>query len=294
MEDNKIIQYHCPDFYFGQYIYGELIELNTNHPEYFYDDIRINCVFGAFPGMIWNGGGVIGNTNIPDINEIIRIKELYEFYNIPLKLTLTNPSLTKEDCYDRYCNKVVELMQNEHNMILVSSPILEEYLREKYPNYKYCKSIIASEFDCNYEQELEKYHEIVLPRRLVKDFDFLQTINEKNRSRFELLCNDPCPIDCPRLYSHYKDFAKVTLYEKHISEIETCTAISCTELRGVSTIKDQISYNEIINKYLPLGYNQFKLAGRGGVYNILHGLVKYFIKEEYQYETIFYLLNSCC
>ena len=79
---------------------------------------------------------------------------------------------------------------------------------------EYIKSLLENNINhLVYEKELENYYQIVLPRRKVKDFDFLNSISKENRDKFELLCNDPCPVTCPRLYTHYKDFAKATLYE---------------------------------------------------------------------------------
>ena len=291
-ENNLLIQYHCPEFYFGKTLYEALIDLEINHPEYFYENVKIKSIFGGFPNMIWNGGGIDFN-NFASINQIKYIKSFYEDLGIPIKLNLTNILVTEKDCYDRYCNKVVEIMENGNNQILVASPILENYLRKNFQGYKYCKSIIATEKDFDYEEELKNYYEIVLPRRKLKDFNFLNSIKQENRSKFEILCNDPCPINCPRLYSHYKDFAKVTLFECCSEDIQLCTAINPTELRGESTIKDQILVENIINDYLPIGYNQFKIAGRGSFYNALHGVIKYFIKKEYQYEAIFYMLAVC-
>jgi hypothetical protein len=90
-----------------------------------------------------------------------------------LKFTLTNPVLELVDCYDRYSNTILALAENELNEILIVSPILENFIRNKYPNYKINRSIISTtgqeETLDNYLQELEKYNKIVLPRRLVKD-----------------------------------------------------------------------------------------------------------------------------
>ena len=285
------INFHCPEFYLGQNFYQQLIELEDKHPEYFYENSKIDCIFGSFPYMIWNGGGVSQFGDLVSLENLKNIRDLYATLNISLKFTMTNPLIKETDCYDRYCNKVLEVFENGLNQILVSSPILEKYLKEKFPGYKYCKSIIATENDFDYEKELENYYQIVLPRRKVKDFDFLNSISKENRDKFELLCNDPCPITCPRLYTHYKDFAKATLYEIEKNDQSIfCTGLDCTGLRFSQVKEDQIFYDEIIKNYLPIGYNNFKLAGRGSLYNIIHAIIPYFIKPEYQFEAVFYFL----
>ena len=73
--------------------------------------------------MIWNGG-TVNQGYQPSLEKIKEIIDFYYGNNIEIALTLTNPLLTKEDLYDRYCNKIVSLCENENNSILVSSSIL--------------------------------------------------------------------------------------------------------------------------------------------------------------------------
>lgn len=242
--------------------------------------------------MVWNGG-TINQGYQPSLDKIKEIIDFYYKNNIEIALTLTNPLLTKEDLYDRYCNKIVSLCENENNSILVSSSILEEYIRNKYPKFKIKRSIIASNKNIDYLSLLNKYDKIVLPRRQIKDFKFLESIPIEVRNRFELLCNDPCPITCPYLYKHYNGFAKITLYEEITSEdILKCKTLKSDDpLRNFYYKDDQITYNEICEKYLPLSYNSFKLSGRNDIFTIIFSIVPFFFKQEYQLELAHYL---CC
>lgn len=274
-------------------MYQILFDLKERKPEYFYENVNISKIFGAFPGMIWNGG--VYYSGISPIESAYQIKNLYHNFQIPIKLTLTNPLLKKEDCYDRYCNKIVEIFETGENEILVASPILEEYLREKFPGYKYNRSIIASATDENFEQLLNKYNMIVLPRRKVKDFDYLNSIKPENRSRVEILCTDPCSIECPRLYSHYEDYAKATLYEiSGMDECLNCSGFNLNEvvLKRFEYIQYQISYQEIVENYEPLGFTEFKISGRSHkIIDPLCSLIPYLIKPTYQLEIVRYILN---
>lgn len=241
--------------------------------------------------MIWNGGTFF--PGIASIDVVCQVRDFYHNLGIPLKLTLTNPLLTKEDCYDRYCNKIVELFETGENEILVASPILEEYLRKKYPNYKFNRSIVASKDDVNYEDLLDRYSMIVLPRRKIKDFDFLNSIAPENRSRFELLCTDPCPIDCPRLYTHYEDYARTTLYETSPrTPINKCSTFDAEDavIQKMAFAQYQISYQEIIEKYVPLGFTEFKISGRGSAQSALFAVLPFLIQPQYQLAVAQYIL----
>ena len=39
------------------------------------------------------------------------------------------------------------------------------------------------------------------------NWEYLETIPEDKRGKIEFLCTDPCPDNCPRIYTHYKNFA---------------------------------------------------------------------------------------
>lgn len=286
----KKINLNCPGFYTGFNIYRTLLELQQTAPECFNSNTVIESIFDTFPNMIWNGG-TVNQGYQPSLEKIKEIIDFYYRNNIEIALTLTNPLLTKEDLYDRYCNKIVSLCENENNSILVSSSILEKYIRNKYPKFKIKRSIIASNKNIDYLSLLNKYDKIVLPRRQIKDFKFLESIPIEVRNRFELLCNDPCPITCPYLYKHYNGFAKITLYE----EVTSKDILNCKTLKSNDPLKnfhykdDQITYNEICEKYLPLSYNSFKLSGRNDIFTIIFSIVPFFFKQEYQLELAHYL-----
>lgn len=288
----KEINFNCPGFYTGFNIYKTILILQQTAPETFNSNIKIESIFDSFPNMTWNGGSInLGYQ--PLVKEIEEIINFYFENNIEIALTLTNPSLTKEDLYDRYCNKIVTLCENENNSILVSSPILEKYIRDKYPKYKIKRSIIASNKDVDYLPLLNEYDKIVLPRRQVKNFNFLNSIPIEVRDRFELLCNDPCPSNCPYIYKHYKGFAKTTLYEKiNTTDIVDCKTLDMNDpIRRLRYKNEQITFDEIIKKYLPLSYNSFKLSGRTTPLDIIFSIVPFFFKQEYQLELANYL---CC
>lgn len=79
---------------------------------------------------------------------------------------------------------------------------------------------------------------IVLPRRVLKDFDFLNSIPIEKRNKFKILCNDPCPINCPFLYEHYKNYGKVSLFE----ESGNASLLECKTLKN--TIFPHLKHQE--------------------------------------------------
>ena len=285
----KTINYYTPDFAMGYPIYKKLFSLWKEFPYIFRENVKISHIFGAFPNMIWNGGSYC--LQAPFNLELVKeIRDYFNDENINLQLTFTNPLITKEtECYDTYCNLILELFDNGKNKVLVTSPTLEAYIRKNYPNYKIDKSIITTkDLSLDYNKELEKYDRVVLSRRLLNNFDYLShNIKEENRSRVEILANELCPIDCPRLYTHYEHLAQV---QKYLCSPIECELSSCTNNQksryewNRSEKQMVLSYNDIVRDYLPLGYTEFKLSGRWNHLNIISSLIPYLIKEEYQIE----------
>ena len=291
----KMINYYCPEFFRAFKLYENLLILQSKYPEIFYENINIKRVFGSFPGMIWNGGSVfMGGTSLKEVEEC---RNKWEYLGIPLQITITNPCLIKEDCYDRYCNKILEIMENGKNEVLISSEILEEYIRKEFPGYKINSSIIReSKINTNkiiYDETIfSKYENIVLPKRYLKDFEYLNKIDKKFRNKIEFLCTDPCPSNCPKINSHYEEMGKTTLFEIYDDFKLHCSSINHSDLFGTQQfIQDQILYEEIVKDFLPLGYTEFKISGRGESLGVLLNLLPYIIKPEYHLLVIKYLLS---
>lgn len=293
-----MINLHAPDFYTGYRIYMRLIDLYYTGPQAFREDVNLTKIFGCFPGMTWNGGSVFYGT-IKNKAIIEEISSFYRANGIPLKLTLTNPILTENDVHDRYCNSIVQLMENDINEILVSNDFLEDYLREKYPCYKFDRSIVAGTISQDMDDidtyvkllESNKYETIVLPRRKTKDINFLKQIPMEYRQNIEILLNDFCPLSCSRLGEHYEAIGQMQVYNfKYDTESEICLHRCLYPV--VERANDMISYDEIKEIYEPLGYSEFKISGRWNKNSIALNVTRYLIKPEYQFDVLSYLLEA--
>ena len=202
-----MIYYYIPDFFHHYNVNIKLLELIQNKPEMFYDDFKIGAVFGNFPNCTWNGGGhIVGKYT--NYSEQLYISQMFNDYGVPLRLTMTNPILEQNDLYDRFSNYIMKNCENGFNQVLVANPILERYIRENYPKYPIVRSILAAENE--YYDTSDKYFMTVLKKTKNNDLEYLKSIEKKDK--IEMLINETCPEDCPRAYSHYKDFAKKQLF----------------------------------------------------------------------------------
>lgn len=285
--------FNMPDFVFGREIYGYFLDLKKQHSYAFYENYEIISVFGCFPNCIWNGGGHFNSCifmNGPRVKEIIEIYN--KEFNLPIRFTFTNPSLEEKHYYDTYGNLLAELGHNGKNEIVVSDPKFEEYLRANYPNYKYVKSIIGTENQPVFLDD--KYYLTVMRRRMNNNWDYLEKIPMEQRGKIEFLCTDPCPDNCPRIYSHYRAHGRTQLNYGILDPNNACTM---SDIKGpfmnkyCSTLETSISREQIENDYIPRGFNVFKLSGRFNFGSIIMNLVTYFVKPEYREDVTELFIN---
>ncbi len=281
-----VARFHLPDFVQGMEIYHYLVFAFRYTPDCFFDNTAIESVFGCFDDCIWNGGTMYVGGSV----SFMQMREIIDHYNhdlnIPLTFTFTNPTITTQaQCEDRYANLIAEYGNNGFNRIQVSSPVLEEYLRKHYKNYLYNRSIIASE---KIPYDVKNYHISVIQRAKNNDWDYLNTIPEEDRGSIEFLCNDPCPDDCPRIYSHYWDLGRhqAALDDTKHHEIECIYKNDYWLRHNMLSFKTYISRQQIDEQYLPAGFQHFKLSGRNAPSRILAGVLSYMIKPDYREDVL--------
>ena len=293
-------RFHLPDF--AQHFMFNLIfaDMLKHRPELFREGVEIASVYGTFPPAIWNGGRFAsGKCDKGFIKQVIKS---FNDIGIPLRFTFTNPVLEKKHVHDEYCNMIMHLADNGMNEVIVASPILEEYIRKTYPNYKItsstCKRI--TEPEKLYDEVGKDYHIVVIDYDLNNHFDILEKIPDKQKC--ELLVNACCNPGCKLRSDHYKMIGAETLaYAEHMKKTNSPTfdfklsskyaeyikdeIIECKCMdRSVFQIKNlrtHISPDAIWDKYIPMGFEQFKIEGRTiELFNLVEHYMYYMIKPE--------------
>lgn len=288
---NKEIVFHLPGLFRLTKIYEMLLDGYTNHPETFKDNVKIGSIYGS-PTVIWNGGRIIINCLYPK-EQLELIRDFMQHYNIPARFTFTNCLLEEKHLYDTYGNLVLDIFNTGNNEIICNSELLENYIREHYGDrYRYISSTTKRLTDkSDQSKEIEKdYHLIVLDYDYNKDFDYLQSI--ENKEKCELLCNPICVAKCPFRADHYKDISKHQL-EFDDSGRPPCNFVRTDTLWAAQKQKNFISIEDINETYIPMGFTNFKLEGRTAhPLDLIEVLLYYLIKDEYQSEIRSYLQRS--
>jgi len=286
------IYFHIPGFFEFYGINIRLIELMKEHPEYFYDNIKIGSVYGSFPSAIWNGGRLFfGFCSREEMKKIIN---KYNSFNIPLRYTFTNSLIENKQLNDTYCNMIMELSNNGLNQVLVNNDLLENYIRNNYPKYKIISSTTKRLIDKDKiaEELNKKYELVVLDYDLNHDFEYLKTITHPEK--IEILVDELCKCKCPYRKEHYENFSRMQLEFRVDSDFK-CTYVDrdIYDFNQVKTNDNFISNNEIYEKYKKLGLKNFKLVGRGININfVIDSYIYYLVKEEYKKLIKIELINN--
>lgn len=293
------VKFHLPGLRANFPINMLVVKMMQNYPHYFREGLEIASFFGEFPTSKWNGGRYCGGDqcNSAYIRQVI---QAVNAEGIPIRFTYTNPLITEEDLKDPYCNFCLQEADNGLNEVIVVSPILEQYLRENYPNYKLTSSTCKELKDIDaVNAELEKdYHIVVLDYNLNNKFDFLEQIKKKEKC--ELLANCCCIPNCPRRGEHYRFMAwqeQIALKNRTLPanrQIEMpkwqCEWGENTSVYIFKNYETHISPEAIWEKYVPMGFNQFKLEGRtANLFLLIDTYAYYFAKPEYRDEMRFAL-----
>lgn len=275
-------------------------------PQYF-RDVEIASFYGAFPQSIWNGGRT--QEGLCDKRYVKMVLNAFNEKGIPVRFTFTNPALEKKHLNDKFCNMVMSLANNGLNEAIVVSPILEDYIRKTYPKFKLtsstCKRLDDGE---RLAAELEKdYSIVVVDYDLNNKFDILEKLPHKDKCEF--LVNSNCRPACPNRAQHYYNVGVQQInYANHMRKYpdqpydpiifgdgkdQNCPFFT-RNIFDVRDLSTNIKPDDIWEKYLPMGFNQFKIEGRTAwLFNLIETYVYYMAKPEFADKARYTLIDFC-
>ena len=284
------VNFHLPGLRQNYPLNMLIVSLLEQKPEWFREGIKIASFFGEFPASLWNGGRP-SNYDQCDSNYIRNVVKNINAKGIPVRYTYTNMLLNEEDLKDPYCNFCMKVADNGMNEVMIFSPILEEYIRKNYPSYKLNSSTCKEIRDINLvNEELKKpYYLVVLDYNFNNKFDELEKIEDKGRC--EILVNTLCTPNCPRRGDHYKNIAKnqrIMLKNRHMPADKQIPLehwyCEYGEMNCIYTIQGYSTYispEAIWEKYVPMGFNNFKIEGRtGNLFNLIDQYCLWLMKPE--------------
>ena len=280
--------YHLPGLFEFYDLYCLFLPLFREHREYFYDWCEIGSLYGAPSGCLWGGGRVSDSECDPRAAVALARK-----YGISARLTFSNSLLREEHLQDHRCNTLCALLSEDapvQNGVIVHSELLTDYLQKQYPKLYLVSSTtkVLTDFqDFRQEAEREAFRYVVPDFRLNKAFDKLNALPQSLKNKTEFLCNECCFFGCKDRKQCYEAVSLKNLGEDRVEH--HCTAPNASEgYRFSKAMRNPgfISIEDIQHTYLPMGFTQFKIEGRGlGSAMVLEFLLYYMVKPEHQLEV---------
>ena len=309
----SIAYYHLPGLFEFYELYKVFLPLFREHREYFYDWCAIGSVYGAPADCIWGGG----RAGFGD-DDAKKVLDLMEEYGISARLTFSNSLLREEHLLDKKCNALCKLFEEtgdtqsesvsnknmqdksikniqENNVqpkviqngVIVHSDLLLDYLKKNYPSLYFVSSTtkVLTDFQqFSNEVKRKEFRYVVPDFRLNKSFDQLNTLTQTEKDKVEFLCNECCWFGCKDRKRCYETVSRKNLGEN--CPEHHCAAPNAEEGYRFSKAMENpgfISVEDIQNIYLPMGFSNFKIEGRGlGSALVLEFLLYYMVKPEYQ------------
>ena len=293
--------YHLPGLFEFYELYQVFLPLFREHKEYFYEWCEIGSIYGAPADCIWGGGRVGFGEHDPQ-----EVFELMQEYGISARLTFSNSLLKEIHLTDKKCNALCRLFeQNEaeradngdiqhkitvQNGIIIHSDLLLNYLKAHYPNFYFVSSTtkVLTDFEAFRDEVKNDDFSYVVPDfRLNKQFEQLNTLADDEKDKVEFLCNECCWFGCTDRKRCYESVSRKNLGEDFLDYY--CVSPEAKEGYRFSKAMQNpgfIGIDDIQNVYMPMGFSNFKIEGRGlGSALILEFLLYYMTKPEFQLQV---------
>lgn len=279
--------FHLPGLFEFEAFYREFLPLFREHREYFYEWCEIGSIYGAPADCIWGGGRVgFGDSRAESV------LDLTQQYGISARLTFSNSLLQQEHLSDRRCNALCELFSRGSipNGVIIHSERLLTYLQERYPQFYFVSSTtkVLTDFEAlRAELDRREFRYVVPDFRLNKVYDKLAALTQPQKEKVEFLCNECCAFGCPDRKECYAAVSRKNLGLP--GQEHPCASADAAQGYRFSKAMENpafIGISDIRDTYLPMGFTQFKIEGRGlGSAMILEFLLYYLTKPEYRLQV---------
>lgn len=294
MSENRggTARFHLPGLFEFYDLYSVFLPLFREHREYFYDWCDIGSIYGAPGDCLWGGGRV--GTGDHDAKEVLA---LMEEYGISSRLTFSNSLLEEVHLGDRKCNQLCRLFSSkkhegcsEGNGVIIHSDLLLDYLRKNYPELYLVSSTtkVITDFEL-FRKELtrDEFRYVVPDFRLNRRMEELSLLSAHEKDKVEFLCNECCWIGCTERKVCYENVSRKNL-GMECMEHQCKAPGSSGGYRFSLAMRNPafIGVEQILSEYLPLGFTNFKIEGRGlGSAMVLEFLLYYMTKPEHQIDV---------
>lgn len=280
-------RYHLPGLFEFYDLYKVFLSLWREKRDWFYPWCEIASIYGAPSDCLWGGG----RTGSGDADAEMVLELLSEF-GISGRLTFSNSLLKSEHLSDKKCNDLCRKFSRRgkaRNGVIVHSDLLCDYIQKNYQDLYLVSSTtkVLTDFS-DFEKELKRpeFDFVVPDFRLNKNLGRLAGLSWEQKDKVEFLCNECCDFSCKSRKKCYESVSLKNLGEEANHKCTSADAVGGYRFSRAMKNPAFIGLHDILECYLPLGFSNFKIEGRGlGSAVVLEFLLYYLTKSEHQLEV---------
>ncbi len=274
------IDYTLPDFTVGLKRNLVFAQLMRDCPQFFFDDVRIQSVYGCFPGCIVNGGRAFVREPY-SARQIEATFEALDGQGIAARLTFTNMLVEERHLEDPYFNLILDAAADHGAGVIVYSDLVDAYVRARHPRMERTLSttreiLDAAELNC----ALGAFDLVVLNYNKNKDLPFLDQV--EHPERLEVMANELCNPGCPHRNEHYLHNSRDQLAGT-VTEFRRCDLSGKDFFKLAPTSPTILTNDDVRTLHGRYGVPRFKIVGRGVAPDVnLESYLYYLVRPEHR------------
>ena len=286
------IHFSLPDFTRNYQLNLLFMKLMADYPEYFREGFEISAVYGEYPSSRWNGGQLRTGRFPP--TEMRSIAQTMNDKGISLRFSFDNLLIDETCLDDPHCNRSLMVTErfDEKNCVIVASPLLETFIRQKFPHFQMMLSekLLLTDPDRLAAALEDDYDYVALDDSLNNNMKLLRQLPHKEK--VELLVNPAIPPDYPRRKAYYQYLSRTQasysdFQRKHGSNTPwTNPELSEHEFPRNTVFRSaelptHLTPEDVFGRYADMGFVNFRIGGDTfGVINTAETYLYYLAKPE--------------
>jgi hypothetical protein len=275
-----MIDFTVPDFTVGLKRNLVFAQVMQACPQFFYSDVRIQSVYGCFPGCIVNGGrAFVLQRYTPE--QVEAIFQALDQFGLTARLTFTNMLVEERHLQDEYFNMILDAGARHGAGVIVYSELVNEYVKARYPQMERTLSTTREILDASeLDRALGAYDMVVLNYNLNKDYAFLDKV--AHARRLEVMANELCNPHCPHRREHYLHNSADQL-NGTLTEFRRCNLAGKNFFKLAPTSPTILTGEEVRGLHERYEVQRFKLVGRGVASDVnLESYLYYLVRPEHR------------
>lgn len=274
------IDYTLPDFTVGLKRNLVFAQLMRDCPQFFFDDVRIQSVYGCFPGCVVNGGRAFVREPY-SARQIEATFEALDGQGIAARLTFTNMLVEERHLEDPYFNLILDVAADHGAGVIVYSDLVDAYVRARHPRMERTLSTTREILDAaELNRALEAFDLVVLNYNKNKDLPFLDQV--EHPERLEVMANELCNPGCPHRNEHYLHNSRDQLAGT-VTEFRRCDLSGKDFFKLAPTSPTILTNDDVRTLHGRYGVPRFKIVGRGVAPDVnLESYLYYLVRPEHR------------